>query len=497
MSETGILLKSEEAPDDSDEVSKETRKKQLKPKTNTSKNTIENYFTAKSSTENDESKSSGSAKSKMNEIQFKTSCEPEIIFVDQLDNIYRCVNCKCVLRVPFLFEDCGHRCCSGCVPDIFRATSKCPVDKQNLKKDRVHLDKAFQEQMDALNVRCSYYAEGCPWMGILNELGCHLNQCEYKIVLCPNECGTEFQRKSIEGHVKNGCPKRNVQCKFCGAKFSVEKEAKHISYCREYPLPCPNKCEMTSIPRSLIPEHLKNECSRQNLRCPFNIHGCEYRGRKYKMDQHLELSLIKHLNLLNLSVQQMSLLIEAQTKTYTEIRNSLEYQMKRITTLEQCFGPPFLWKIDSYSEKLNNARTGKQNALFSTPFYTHRFGYRMALSVSLYGNGEAKGKFMSVYACLFRGDHDSLLQWPFSHQLTFTLIDQNPEINARKPIVYTIKPSLAGDYNQFLGRPTGERNACFGAPRFVKLEVMEMSNYTINDEIYLKFTMNMDQVAPI
>ncbi|XP_018644358.1 tnf receptor-associated factor, putative [Schistosoma mansoni] len=121
----------------------------------------------------------------------------------------------------------------------------------------------------------------------------------------------------------------------------------------------------------------------------------------------------------------------------------------------------------------------------------------MALSVSLYGNGDARGKYMSVYACLFRGDHDSLLQWPFSHQLTFTLIDQNPEINARQPIVYTINPSITGDYNQFFGRPTNERNSCFGAPRFIKLELMEMSTYILNDEIYLKVTMNMDRIVSV
>ncbi|VDO85920.1 unnamed protein product, partial [Schistosoma margrebowiei] len=166
------------------------------------------------------------------------------------------------------------------------------------------------------------------------------------------------------------------------------------------------------------------------------------------------------------------------TKSYAEIRNSLESQIKRITALEQCFGAPFLWKIDSYAEKLNNAKSGKQTAIFSSPFYTHRYGYRMALSVSLYGNGDARGKYMSVY-------------------LTFTLIDQNPEINARKPIVYTINPSLTGDYNQFLGKPMNERNSCFGAPRFVKLELMEMSTYILNDEIYLKVTMNMDQVVSV
>uniref|UniRef100_A0A5K4F9L5 TNF receptor-associated factor n=2 Tax=Schistosoma mansoni TaxID=6183 RepID=A0A5K4F9L5_SCHMA len=484
MNETGVLSKSTEVPNDNVEVSKETKKSLTRMKSSTNRKT-DPLNTPKQPNEDAEPKTSETDKGEIHGIEYKISREPEIVFVEQLDIAYRCVNCNRVLRVPFLFEDCGHRCCSGCVPDILRGTSKCPVDKQNLKKDRVHLDKAFQEHMDGLNVRCSYHTEGCPWIGILSELGYHLSQCEYRIVLCPNGCGAESQRKSIENHIKNDCPKRIKRCKFCNVKYIAEKEIEHTNNCREYPVPCPNKCEKTKIPRSLISEHLKNECSRQNIRCPFNVHGCEFRGHKNKIDTHLERSLMVHLNFLNLSVQQMSLLIEAQTKSYAE------------TPLEQCLGAPFLWKIDSYSEKLNNAKSGKQTALFSSPFYTHRYGYRMALSVSLYGNGDARGKYMSVYACLFRGDHDSLLQWPFSHQLTFTLIDQNPEINARQPIVYTINPSITGDYNQFFGRPTNERNSCFGAPRFIKLELMEMSTYILNDEIYLKVTMNMDRIVSV
>ncbi|CAH8436509.1 unnamed protein product [Schistosoma mattheei] len=496
MNEINVLSKSTEVLNDNVGVNKETKKRLARMKSTTNRKT-DPLNTSKLPNEDEEPKSSETVKDEIHGIEYKISREPEIVFVDQLDNAYRCVKCNRVLRVPFLFEDCGHRCCSGCVPDIFRATSKCPIDKQNLKKDRVHLDKAFQEHMDGLNVKCSYHIEGCSWTGILSELGYHLSQCEYRIVLCPNECGTESQRKSIEDHIRNDCLKRIKQCKFCNMKYITEKEIEHTNNCREYPVSCPNKCEKIKIPRSLITEHLKNECSRQNIRCPFNIHGCEFRGLKNKIDIHLERSLIVHLNLLNLSIQQMSLLVETQTKSYAEIRNSLESQIKRVTALEQCFGAPFLWKIDSYAEKLNNAKSGKQTALFSSPFYTHRYGYRMALSVSLYGNGDARGKYMSVYVCLFRGDHDSLLQWPFSHQLTFTLIDQNPEINARKPIVYTINPSLTGDYNQFLGKPMNERNSCFGAPRFVKLELMEMSTYILNDEIYLKVTMNMDQVVSV
>ncbi|CAH8290436.1 unnamed protein product, partial [Heterobilharzia americana] len=147
----------------------------------------------KVSVDNERPKSSETVKSQTDDIQIKTNYEADIVLLEKLDKVYECVKCNRILRVPFLFEDCGHRCCSGCVPDIFRNTSKCPADKQHLKKDRVHLDKAFQEHMDRLGVKCSYHSQGCVWTGVLNELGNHLNQCEYKILQCPRECGVEIQ----------------------------------------------------------------------------------------------------------------------------------------------------------------------------------------------------------------------------------------------------------------------------------------------------------------
>lgn len=76
-----------------------------------------------------------------------------------------------------------------------------------------------------------------------------------------------------------------------------------------------------------------------------------------------------------------------------------------------------MWKIDNYTEKFNMAKSGKQTTIFSPPFYTHRSGYRMTMSVGLYGTGEVRSKFMSIFVCLCRGENDSLLQWPFSHQV--------------------------------------------------------------------------------
>ncbi|KER29060.1 MATH domain protein [Opisthorchis viverrini] len=421
----------------------------------------------------------------------------EILFVDPLDDVHKCISCGNALRVPILFEDCGHRCCSSCLPNVLRGSSKCPADNTHLKQDHIKLDKDFQLQMDELAVRCTFEPGGCTWTGKLAQLGGHLSHCGFRVITCPNDCGVEFEQRYLETHVSNDCPKRSKKCKFCDASLIAANELKHIGVCPRFPVTCPNDCKKRDIPRCQLAEHLATECSKQDLPCPFEPHGCEFLGRKKKTEVHLTECHIEHLNMVNSSMQQMTLLLEAQTKSFTELKSMLTQQAKRLTALERCFGSSFTWKIDNYAEKFSMAKSGKQTTLFSPPFYTHRCGYRMAVSVCLYGSGDCRGKFMSVFVCLCRGEHDTVLSWPFTHQLTFTLLDQHPDVTMRKPVDYTIKPNAGADQTMFLGRPTAERNPCFGAPRFMKLEALKNSDYIFEDCIFLKITMNLDEVPAI
>merc|ERR1712136_231419 len=42
------------------------------------------------------------------------------------------------------------------------------------------------------------------------------------------------------------------------------------------------------------------------------------------------------------------------------------------------------------------------------------------------GDGEgAEGKFLSLYVKILPGDYDNLLEWPFTHPIKFTLVDQS------------------------------------------------------------------------
>ena len=56
-------------------------------------------------------------------------------------------------------------------------------------------------------------------------------------------------------------------------------------------------------------------------------------------------------------------------------------------------------------------------SLYSQPFYTDRYGYKMCGRVYLNGDGMGKGKHLSLFFVLMRGEYDALLEWPFRQKV--------------------------------------------------------------------------------
>ncbi len=109
----------------------------------------------------------------------------------------------------------------------------------------------------------------------------------------------------------------------------------------------------------------------------------------------------------------------------------------------------------------------------------------------------AKGKFVSLFICICRGDYDSLLVWPFSHRITFTLLDQCEDVDNRRHITYSVKPNICKENKPFLGRPITERNASFGAQKFTDLDTLGTLEYIKDDSIYIKVEIDSEEMIII
>ena len=63
------------------------------------------------------------------------------------------------------------------------------------------------------------------------------------------------------------------------------------------------------------------------------------------------------------------------------------------------------------------------NKYISPPFYTHPQGYKLCLQVDSKDITNRMGSYVIIYICLMKGEHDHLLQWPFTGEITVTLLN--------------------------------------------------------------------------
>jgi len=156
----------------------------------------------------------------------------------------------------------------------------------------------------------------------------HRKMCPLEKVTCPNDCGMSLQRQCLTNHVKMECPRLKVDCQYChitGENWFIYGE--HKEQCPKFPIACPNKCEVGSVPRDDVEEHMKM-CPLELIQCEYHVVGCEERmarkdqkkHNKEKMEDHL--SFISH-QLKNAQHHSTSGLKELTTKI-TRTENDLD-----------------------------------------------------------------------------------------------------------------------------------------------------------------------------
>ena len=141
----------------------------------------------------------------------------------------------------------------------------------------------------------------------------------------------------------------------------------------------------------------------------------------------------------------------------------------------------FVWKIPEVARRRDEALTGKTISLYSAPFYTSRFGYKLCLRLYMDGDGSGKGTHLSFFLTIMKGEYDALLPWPFSQMVTLMLLDQSS--GSKKHVVQCFKPEAS---SSSFWRPQSEMNVASGCPKFAPLSVLLDSNFVKDDTIFFK-----------
>ncbi|GMR41596.1 hypothetical protein PMAYCL1PPCAC_11791, partial [Pristionchus mayeri] len=402
----------------------------------------------------------------------------DIIFVNPIDPSLLCPVCHQALRSPLKLP-CGHKFCQQCI-QVEGSTATCLVCQQ---PGQIVPDKATQKIVQSLQVFCSFKHNDCNWTGQLKDLQGHVAICDQRDIVCARGCGEVYTKKNEAEHLASGCTKRNEKCVHCKKEVSASSMAVHLKVCPSMPVKCPNQCGLENIHREELAAHLPS-CPMAGNACPFSEWGCDYAGGRQMLQKHIKEEPIRHLTYLCDGVIELkAMLAFMQLNTEKMIRTIGTLESKS-SNLEKMYGAQLVWRIDNVFQRQNEAKSGARSTIFSPPFVSSRHGYKMCLSACLYGDGQARGQYLSVYVTILRGDYDALLQWPFIHKVTVSLMDPCPSEKDRVNIDYVIRPTAGRENKTFLDRPTSERNASFGAQKLCLLDTL--NSYIQDDSIFIK-----------
>jgi uncharacterized coiled-coil protein SlyX len=201
--------------------------------------------------------------------------QEEFDFVMQPSEDFFCPVTFELLLNPHQTTCCGHHLSEKAVNRLQREGKPCPMCKES--KLVTIPDKFFKRKASAILIRCPYKGSECEWVG---------------------EVGGAKQHTTA-------CPKRPWECEHCDFTSTFDVGIQHVEQCTKYPVPCPNKCEIGTVPHCDVEKHRGTECPLEPVACRFADVGCNVKVARRDLKLHMEESQQQHLlsaTLLNLKL---------------------------------------------------------------------------------------------------------------------------------------------------------------------------------------------------
>ena len=171
-------------------------------------------------------------------------------------------------------------------------------------------------------------------------------------------------------------------------------------------------------------------------------------------------------------------LLEVEAPNASRLVDSPSFRLASVESGKSC--GHLVWKIEPYSEHKATA-----TSMLSAPFYSGRYGYKMCLRLYIMGDGIGKGTHLSLFFVVMRGEFDNILQWPFTHKVTFKLINQaggSDIVDTFKP--HIIKPSQDND----------SMNNGSGCPCFISHSELEQGGFIVDDTVFIKCSIDTSTI---
>ena len=311
-------------------------------------------------------------------------------FIDPPPNSLECSICLLTLRDPHVISCCGNHFCHTCIGRIQGDGKPCPLC--NEPNFTTFLHKGVKREVNALMIRCRWRQLGCNWEGELGQLQEHLRPgagsrekgCGYMIIECVYKCGDRFERRMIQDHELDACPRRpmEVQMSRLARKFEASLRAN---------------------------EKKLNEVIAENKATRAEVEAIHAENRSVKAENERLTKHITELEMKQEGTEQKACQIEVK---YDNLERELD------TRIVPAPVPPFYFSI------INYAHYRKVDYRWMSPsFYSHPCGYKMRCDVYPNGEGDAKGTHLSLFLNIMRGEYDDQLKWPFNGVVTIGMFN--------------------------------------------------------------------------
>lgn len=98
-------------------------------------------------------------------------------------------------------------------------------------------------------------------------------------------CGGVYGVKVLADHMQNDCPKRLVECTFCGEDVLACEKRKHETNCDQRPGTCKH-CDMDFKTYEELEQYHEPVCELKPVECSFKQLGCAFKAARREMGVH-------------------------------------------------------------------------------------------------------------------------------------------------------------------------------------------------------------------
>ena len=462
-------------------------------------------------------------------------------FVETPPEYIRCGVCKNVLRDPQLTECCGGSVCSPCVEDALKIDGPCPLAECRRPRVKVSFNRKCRNDIDECRVYCNSKRNGCPWVDKLEKLERHLTECEFVEEVCPRNCGEHIQRRRINAHLEV-CKRFKIKCN-CGKMYERQHQSRHEKVCDLTVVKCPFNivgCEWEVMNKGLhqhlsdfLPKHytlvitlnqdiqakvgetkvlVQQECEQQEGQLNAEIEelsaAIDVARKRIAVLQEALREEGQKVGELQRALDQTKHNVATQVETGDAEIQALQRSFNRLhfDSKVKFFGPPIPRPQPIFSRPqevlpttdllvppltftiLDFPEKKKYDAVvYSPPFLTHHGGYSMCLQVYCNGDDRGKGRWLSIYAYIVKGEYDNFLQWPFSGSVTVEIRNllKNTHNHVKK-IVFNGKSDPQCEIRSQVKGDQYFSSNCLGYWNFMYLSVMFSSFSLFPDFQYIR-----------